>query len=312
MKLGELPLFPEQASAAAGSVDVVFLAVAAVCTVLAVGILCAIVFLLTRYRAGNPRPDRSDPPRSLLRLELTWIIVPTLLGLVLFAVGARTYYQLYTMPRQADLELHVIGKQWMWRIQYPTGYRTINRVVVPRGKTTLLKMISEDVIHSFFLPEFRLKHDVLPGRYTTIWLEPDRVGVYHLFCAEYCGTDHSRMRGRIEVMEPEAFDAWLNAKSGLRLSSVLRGKALFERFGCAQCHSENRAPRLPGAWGNSVTLTDGRTVVVDDDYVRESILYPARQVVAGFEPTIMPSYEGRLTEQDILDLTAFLREGTSE
>lgn len=312
MKIGDLPIWPERASAAASAVDAVALAVLAVCTVLALGILVAVVFFLIRYRESNTGVDRSQPPSSLLPLELGWIAAATFLGLVLFGLGARSYYSLYTMPAQADLELEVVGKQWMWKIRYPNGYKTINRLVVPRGQKVLLRMISEDVIHSFDLPEFRLKHDVLPGRYTQLWLEADQVGVFHLFCAEYCGTDHARMIGQVEVLEPEDFVAWLRTTTADSLSPVERGRVLFDRFGCAGCHSQNNAPRLPGAYGNRVALEDGTTVTMDEDYIRNSILYPARQVVAGFAPTIMPTYEGRLSEQQILDLIAFIREGNSE
>ncbi|MCA9791281.1 MAG: cytochrome c oxidase subunit II [Candidatus Eremiobacteraeota bacterium] len=312
MKLGDLPILPERASAAAQAVDGVALAVFVVCTLLALGILVAIVFLLIRYRESNTGVDRSNPPSSLLPLEWGWIAAATLIGLLLFWLGARTYYQLYTMPAQAELELEVVGKQWMWKIRYPNGYKTINRLVVPKGKKVLLRMISEDVIHSFDLPEFRVKHDVLPGRYSELWLDADRVGVFHLFCAEYCGTDHAKMGGQVEVLEPEDFVAWLQATTGDSLSPVARGKVLFDKFGCAGCHSQNRAPRLPGAYGNRVALEDGTTVTMDEDYIRNSILYPARQVVAGFAPSIMPTYEGRLSEQQILDLIAFIREGNSE
>ncbi|MGE0491304.1 MAG: cytochrome c oxidase subunit II [Vulcanimicrobiota bacterium] len=312
MKIGDLPVWPERASAAAGAVDGVALAVFAVCAVLALGILVAVVFFLIRYRESNLGVDRTNPPSSLLPLELGWIAAATLLGLVLFGLGARSYYTLYTMPAQAELELEVVGKQWMWKIRYPNGYKTINRLVVPRGQKVLLRMISEDVIHSFDLPEFRLKHDVLPGRYSQLWLEADQVGVFHLFCAEYCGTDHAKMVGQVEVLEPEDFEAWLRTTTADSLSPAERGRVLFDRFGCAGCHSQNNAPRLPGAYGNRVALEDGTTATVDEDYIRNSILYPARQVVAGFAPTIMPTYEGRLSEQQILDLIAFIREGNGE
>ena len=223
-------------------------------------------------------------------------------GAVLFFEGSR--------PPEGALELHVVGKQWMWKIQHPTGRREINEMHVPLGQSVRLDMISEDVIHSFFVPAFRVKQDVLPGRYTQTWFEPSLLGEYHLFCAEYCGTDHSRMKGRVIVMEPSQYQAWLAGTLGQE-SPIVAGRRLFEDLHCATCHrgaagGAARCPPLENVFGSQIKLQNGGMALADDGYIRESIVRPAAKVVAGYQP-LMPSFEGQIDEQGLLDLIAYIK-----
>jgi cytochrome c oxidase subunit 2 len=205
--------------------------------------------------------------------------------------------------------VNVVGKQWMWKLQHMEGRREINELHVPVGRPVKLVMTSEDVIHSFFVPAFRIKQDTVPGRYTTAWFEATTPGTYHLFCAEYCGTLHSGMIGRVVVMEPAAFQEWLSGADAQARPVAEAGAALFERQGCVSCHvkgNEGRGPWLAGVAGGPVTLEGGRTLVADDAYLRESIMNPRAHVVRGYEP-IMPAYQGLLTEEQVMELIAYIK-----
>lgn len=310
--------FPPQAGPTAVQVDLVALAVLVVCLMLAVPVLVFLAVFVVKYRKGSPA-DRSRPPHGNFLLEWGWILTPALLGTALFGYGAWTYFGMQSPPPGA-LELHVIGKQWMWKVQHPEGRIEIDSLHVPTGRPVRLTMISEDVIHSFYLPALRVKQDVLPSRYTTMWFEASEPGEYHLFCAEYCGAEHAQMRGRLVVMDPEQYERWLaedeaapdllrNRGEEATLPLEERGRLLFERLGCVSCHGADSrvpAPRLVGAYGKSVRLESGEIVTVDEDYLRMSILRPQAQIVAGF-PGLMPTYEGRLTEEQILALVAYVR-----
>jgi cytochrome c oxidase subunit 2 len=202
----------------------------------------------------------------------------------------------------------VVAKQWMWRLQHPDGRREINELHVARGRAVKLIMTSEDVIHSFFVPAFRVKQDVLPGRYTTLWFTATKDGEFHLFCAEYCGTDHARMGGRIVVLEPAEYARWLNAATPAR-SMAERGAQLFRQLGCSGCHAAAAtvaAPKLEGLYGKPVPLEGGGTVIADERYLRDSILLPRKEVVAGYAP-IMPSFAGAVSEDQLLDLIAYIK-----
>lgn len=302
--------FPAEGSQLASRVDLVALVLLVVCLVLAVGIFLCTVYFVLRYHESRPA-DRSSPPVVNVPLEIGWIAVPTLLGLVLFGFGAQVYYEQFSPRETPALELEVVGEQWMWLIRYPNGYKAINDVCLPRGRVTRLRMISQDVIHSFSLPDFRIKRDVLPGRYVTLEICPDKVGASHLFCAEYCGTDHASMGGTLTVLEPEEFDRWMAAHAPQGSTPLERGRRLYRQLGCISCHGPSErqlGPRLEGVYGRVVGLTDGRTQVVDEDYLRKSILNPAADIVAGYQP-VMPTYQGRLNEEQLLDLLTFLREG---
>jgi cytochrome c oxidase subunit 2 len=305
-------VFPQQASPQAVEVDLVAMVVMAICSALALGVCLALVGFCLRYRAGRV-VDRSDPPENKPVLEVVWILVPILLGVGMFVLGARSYYDLYVPPADA-MEIEVVGEQWLWTVRHPGGRREINTLHVPLGRKVRLKMISQDVIHSFALPEFRTKHDVLPGRYSYLWIEPTRLGSFTLECSEYCGTEHAEMRGTVVVMRPQEYSAW--AATDRTGSPENRGRLLYRRLACAGCHeyqagkSLTAAPLLDGIVGKTVGLEGGGSTLVDEEYLRRSILRPRAQVVAGFEP-LMPTYEGQISEGDLLDLIAFLRSRTT-
>ena len=242
-----------------------------------------------------------------LPLELTWTLIPLGITMIFFAWGALIYFQEARPPRGA-MEVYAVGKQWMWKFEHETGQREINALHVPVGRDVKMIMSSQDVIHSFYVPAFRIKQDVLPGRYTTTWFRPTKVGTYHLFCAEYCGTEHSGMIGEVVVMEATAYQAWL-ANGGTTASMSANGKELFSQLGCATCHrfdTQGRGPNLVGIFGKLVQLNDGRTVMADENYIRESILNPQAKIVAGFQP-IMPTFQGQVTEESLGALVSYVK-----
>jgi cytochrome c oxidase subunit 2 len=227
--------------------------------------------------------------------------------LFMFVWGAEVYFDGARPPSDSEV-VYVVAKQWMWKFQHLDGQREINELHVPVGRDIMLRMVSQDVIHSFFVPAFRVKADVLPGRYTTLWFHATKAGDFHLFCAEYCGTMHSGMIGRVVVLEPAQYQAWLSG-GGAMGSLASNGQRLFQDLGCITCHrgdSQARAPNLTGLYGHPVKLNDGRTIVADDAYIRESILDPPAKVVAGFQP-IMPSFRGQVDEEGILSLIAYIK-----
>jgi len=242
-----------------------------------------------------------------LPLELTWTLIPLGITMIFFAWGALIYFQEARPPRGA-MEVYAVGKQWMWKFEHETGQREINALHIPVGRDVKMIMSSQDVIHSFYVPAFRIKQDVLPGRYTTTWFRPTKVGTYHLFCAEYCGTEHSGMIGEVVVMEATAYQAWL-ANGGTTASMSANGKELFSQLGCATCHrfdTQGRGPNLVGIFGKPVQLNDGRTVMADENYIRESILNPQAKIVAGFQP-IMPTFQGQVTEESLGALVSYVK-----
>ena len=302
---------PPQASSLAPRVDLLFYAVTAVTTVVALAVFVTMMVFAIRYRAGSSVRRAEDVPaaqaRARKRVELAWTIVPLLLFIAAFGWAARVYVARSTPPADA-VELFVVAKQWMWTLQHPGGQREIDELHVARGQPVRLLMTSQDVIHSFFVPAFRLKQDVLPGRYTEMWFTPTLAGRFPLYCAEYCGTDHAHMRGDIVVMEPADFQRWLDSHAS-SLDMAARGEALFRRFGCSGCHGANatvHAPDLAGLYGKPVPLADGTTVIADDRYIRDSVLLPRKEIAAGYAP-IMPTFAGQIDEQDILDLIAYIR-----
>jgi cytochrome c oxidase subunit 2 len=262
-------------------------------------------YFAIKYRR---RPGAGPPPEASagLALETFWTVAPLGVFLIMFAWGATIYMEAVRPPDDA-LTVYVVGRQWMWKFQHPEGQREINQLHVPRGRAVKLLQISEDVIHSFFVPEFRIHMDVLPGRYTTTWFEATKLGTFHLFCSQYCGTNHSGMVGEVIVMEPAEYDNWLNDHA--EGSLALEGRKIFLQYRCISCHSatgEARAPSLEELYGRRVPLRDGRNVLADDNYIRESILNPGAKIVAGYED-IMPTFRGQLGEEEILKLIAFIR-----
>ncbi len=299
-------LFPEQASTMAGRVDDLYFYLLGVSTFFTLLIAGLILYFAIKYRHGS-RANRVDGKDRYKRwIEAVSIGVPLALELVMFIWGAKLYFSAVEVPAGA-MEIHVVGKQWMWKFQHPSGRREINELHVPAGQPVRLTMISEDVIHSLFVPDFRCKQDVLPGRYVQSWFEATQPGEYHLFCAEYCGTDHSRMGGRVVVQTPSQYQAWLEGGTPGE-SPAQAGERLFTQLRCDGCHQgeRSRGPKLANVYGSRVPLEGGENVLADENYLRESILRPAAKHVAGY-PLIMPSFEGQISEQGIIDLLAYLK-----
>ena len=300
------PFVPERASSVAGEVDALFLFILVVTGIFAAGVWIALLYFAIRYRRRSP-DDRPPEIHGSLVLELTWTIVPLVLMSVMFVWGAKVFFHLNRPPDDA-MTVSVVGKRWMWKLQQPTGQREINELHVPRGRAVKLIITSEDTIHSFFVPAFRIKKDAVPGRYNMAWFRATKTGSYHLFCSEYCGTEHSRMTGRIVVMEPDEYETWL-AGGPAPESPVAAGEKLFTELNCITCHrpdSAGRGPVLQGIFGRPVKLASGETVVADEAYVRESITSPAAKVVAGYQP-VMPTYQGQVSEEQLIALVAFIQ-----
>lgn len=300
------PLFPERASTMASRVDNLYFFLIAISAFFVLLIAGLIVVFSVRYRRRRSGEVGTDVQPSLL-LEALWIAVPASIAMVIFVWGAWVYFAMASVPNDA-LDVYVVGKQWMWKFQHPGGQREINELHVPVNRPVRLTMTSEDVIHDLYLPAFRIKADVIPGRYVTAWFEATKVGTYHLFCAEYCGTQHSGMVGRVVVMEPPEYQAWLGGGTG-EGSMASAGEKLFRDLGCITCHQETgqgRGPTLQGLFGRQVALQSGQIVTADEEYIRESILNPATKVVAGFMP-IMPTFQGLVSEEQVLQLIEYIR-----
>jgi cytochrome c oxidase subunit 2 len=300
-----------RASAVAGKVDTLFLFLTGLTGLVLLGISAAIVFLAWRYHKSR-EPDRTAAPPQNLILELAWTGIPLLVSGCIFVWGAKLYLDMHPLRGQAR-DIYVIGMQWMWKVQYPQGPREINALHVPAGERIRLVLTSEDVIHSFYVPAFRVKQDAVPGMYTSLEFEAVRPGTYHLFCAEYCGSPHHSMVGEVVVMEPAAYARWLatggDRGPGAGASLAQRGEAIFRAQGCSGCHGASptvRAPALEGLYGRSVPLQGGGLAIADEAYLRESIYFPLRKVAAGYAP-VMPSFQGRIDEEDMLALIAYLR-----
>lgn len=305
------PLFPEAASSHAGDVDSVYFMNLGVMVFFLSLVFGLVITFIVRYRRGT-RVDRTAPPTTSFTLEAIWIGVPLVMATGMFAWSAIVFHKLYDPPGDAYV-IDVVGKQWYFILQHPEGKREINEIHVPLGKPVQLRMTSQDVIHSFYVPAFRVKQDLLPGRYTSLWFNPTKIGVYHLFCAEYCGTNHSRMGGKVHVMEPSDYEAWLEVGS-TGLSTAREGRALFQQHHCGGCHGGNgsvKAPPLEGVYGSQVPILNpgdkqAHFVTADYRYLRDSILLPKKEIVAGYEP-LMPSYMDQLSEEEILKILAYLK-----
>jgi cytochrome c oxidase subunit 2 len=305
--MGDFSLFPARASTVAGEIDALYTFLLVVGIGMTIVIFSCVFFFAIKYRRRSS-DDRPALIRGSLPLEITWSVAPFLLMLVMFAWGTKLYFQNYTPPRQDTLDIYVTGKQWMWKVQYPEGQREINELHVPVGRAVKLTLASEDVVHSFYIPAFRLKHDVVPGSYETFWFEPTEPGRYRIFCAEYCGTNHSRMTGWVTVMQPADYAAWLAGGTGGSMAS--QGEKLFEQYGCVSCHltdTQGRCPSLRNVFGNPVVLDDGRTVLADEAYVRESIVNPNAKIVKGYHRDIMPVFQGQISEEGLLQLIAYVK-----
>lgn len=308
--MSEILKWPERASTLAGQIDFVFNVLNVVAIFFSLLIVAAIIYFATKYRRGNPA-DRTNAPDEGLAVELTWTIVPALLCLVFFVLGSVVFLRASRPPAGA-MEIYVVGKQWMWKLQHPEGRWEMNELHVPLGRKVKLTMTSEDVIHSFYVPAFRLKQDVVPGRYTSLWFEPTKVGEYHLFCAEYCGTKHSGMVGTVYVQTPAEYEKWLR-EGNVKDSMAERGEKLFRELGCGGCHGPGanvRAPMLNGLYNSSVPiqLPGGatRVIVADQRYLHDAILLPEQEIAAGYKP-IMPTFKNQINESEVLELVEYIK-----
>jgi cytochrome c oxidase subunit II len=300
------PLFPPQASAQAGQVDAIYFFMVAVTAFFSILIAALVVAFAVKYRRRH-RDEVGYAIHGSLALELLWTIIPFGIVMVMFGWGAKVFFDLYRPPVGA-MEIYVVGKQWMWKVQHMDGQREINELHVPVGRPVKLIMGSEDVLHSYYIPDFRVKADVIPGRYNEMWFTATKPGTYHLFCAEYCGTKHSGMVGSVIAMEPEDFQNWL-AGGAASESPVAAGEKLFQDLACNTCHTNDaqaRGPVLINLYNQQVQLQNGTTVVANEAYIRESIVNPQAKIVAGFQP-IMPTFQGLVSEEQLLQLIAYVR-----
>jgi cytochrome c oxidase subunit 2 len=299
------PLLPESASTFAALTDPLFWALTIFVMLFAIGVTLVLVFLGVKYRQ-IPGSGRKSEHIENMTLEVIWSGIPLLISICLFFWGAYIFVKVYTVPENA-MEVNVIAKQWMWKMQHPNGKREVNTLHLPVDEPVKLIMTSQDVLHSFYVPAFRAKQDVLPARYTQMWFQPTKIGEYHLFCAEYCGTNHSTMGGKVIVMSRPDYEQWL--EGGSALNPVDAGALLFDQNGCATCHAagaNQRGPSLENVFGHEVELSTGDVIIVDEEYVRESILNPNAKIVKGFSP-LMSSFQGILSEDDIMNLIAYIK-----
>jgi cytochrome c oxidase subunit 2 len=307
----DFPLHPPADSLLATRVDHLFYAWLALAGIVTVAVFFLIVYFSAKYRHGS-HANRAMPSGTRLRreshrIEIAWIVTPLVLFLGMGFWAAGLYYAHAAPPADAT-EVYVVGKQWMWKIEHQGGQREIDELHVPAGRPVKLVMTSQDVIHSFFMPGFRIKQDVLPGRYTILWFTANKPGDYHLFCTQYCGTDHARMIGRVVVLAPAAFERWLAAGNPSQ-SMAEEGKARFSQYGCSGCHGASasvHAPKLEGLFGRRVQLSDGTSVIADERYIHDSVMLPRKDIVAGYEP-IMPSFQGQIAEEDLLEIIAYVK-----
>jgi cytochrome c oxidase subunit 2 len=300
------PLFPEAASTSAPGVDALYFFLVAVSAVMTVLIYAAIFWFAIKYRrrAGQGMPA---PFHGLLSLEIVWSVIPLLFCFAFFGWGAVQFFK-DRRPPESAIDIYVTGKQWMWKVQHPEGVREINELHVPSGRPVRLIMATEDVIHSFYIPAFRQKQDVVPGKINTMWFTATKPGKYHLFCAEYCGNQHSGMIGSVYVMDPVEYESWLTVGAA-EGSMSSRGEKLFQQYGCASCHREDRqgrGPMLRNLFGQQVRLQGGGVVLADESYIRESILNPRAHIVEGFEP-LMPAFQGQISEEGLLQIIAYIK-----
>ena len=301
-----LPLLPQQAAIQAGQVDALYFFMVAVTAFFSLLIAGLIVFFAIKYRRRHD-DEVGHAIHGSLALELLWTIIPFFIAMGMFGWGAKVFFDLSRVPAGA-MEVFVVGKQWMWKVQHSGGQKEINELHVPVGRPVKLIMGSEDVIHSFYIPAFRVKADVIPGRYNTLWFQATKPGRYHLFCAEYCGTKHSGMIGSVVVLEPADYQAWLSGGPASE-SPVAAGEKLFQGLACNTCHMpgpEGRGPVLMDLFGHDVELQGGAKVVADEAYIRESIVQPGAKIVAGYQP-VMPPFQGMVTEEQLLQLIAYVR-----
>ncbi|MGU3404315.1 cytochrome c oxidase subunit II [Methylobacterium brachiatum] len=306
-----LELWPPAISATASETDLLILAFTVLTLLLTVPVFVAITYFALRYREGSEADRHPSGIRSNL-IEISWMLIPFLLTLIFFVWGARLFIASKNAPPDA-MVIEAIGRQWMWKFQHPTGQAEINDLHLPIGQPIRLRIISQDVIHALYLPALRLQVAALPDRYTDLWFKADKIGTYHLHCSEYCGTDHSVMGGQVTFMNPGDYQEWLT-HAGAQQSKVAAGRTLYEAYGCAGCHdpgSTVKAPSLVGLYGSPVKLADGRTVTADETWLREKILNPNGDRLAEGYKQVMPSFAGRIPEDELGRLIDFLKSYTA-
>lgn len=311
MILFGLKIMPDQASTVALPVDLTYLFIVAISVFFTILIFSLVVIFSIKYRRRSDA-ERPRPIEGNHALEILWVMIPLVIVLVMFVAGTVVFFYMFNPPKDG-VQMFGVGKQWMWKFEHPEGRREINDLHVPLGTPVKLTLTSEDVIHSFYVPAFRVKIDVVPGRYSQTWFQPTKVGTFHLFCAEYCGTKHSQMIGRIIVLKPDDYAKWLageDPSSPLPAASMAeRGAKLFQDLRCATCHGGGLAalgPNMKGVYGSTVQLEGGQTVTADDAYIRESIMFPTKRVVKGYQP-LMPTYQGQVSEEDVLAITSYIK-----
>jgi cytochrome c oxidase subunit 2 len=300
------PLFPPNASTVATEMDLLYFFIVAVCAFFAILVTALIIVFTIKFKRQHPDDVGADIHGSLA-LELGWTFIPFVLAMLMFGWGASLFFRLATPPANA-MEVFVVGKQWMWKVQHPEGVREINELHVPIGRPVRITLGSEDVLHDYFIPAFRVKMDAVPGKLTTMWFEATKTGTYHIFCAEYCGTKHSGMIGQVIAMTPQDYEAWL-AGGRSTGTAVQNGERLFTDLACITCHktdSTGRGPSLLGVFGSQVDLADGRRVVADENYLRESIMNSQAKIVKGYQG-IMPTFQGMVSEENLMQLIAYVK-----
>ncbi len=305
--MNSLDLLPPTASTYADELNSFFWVMVAICAVVAVAIAVFLIYCAVRYHRKDP--DELPPQiEGSIKLETTWTVIPFIIFLGMFGWGTKTYFDV-EQPPPNTMDIYVVAEQWMWKIQHPNGIREINTLHVPIDTPVRLTMVSQDVIHDFFVPAFRIKQDVLPKRYMTIWFQATKAGKYHLLCAEYCGVKHSGMIGWVYAMDPHEYQQWIN-RGGGENSLASTGEKMFHQFGCANCHhfdGHGPGPDLRGLYGRSVTLAGGLTRIADETYIRQCIMGEKGGPVAGFRDHIMPNFQGQLTEEQLLALVSYVK-----
>ena len=300
-----IPLFPAQASSLAPEVDNLYFGVVAITAFFAVLVAVLVIIFAIKYR-DETGTRVGAPITGSIPLELGWSILPFIIAMGIFVWSTVVYFHLIRPPDQT-IEIYSTGKRWMWRFQHLDGQSEINELHVPKGRPVKITFTSEDVLHSLYFPTFRVKADAIPGRYSAIWFTPTQSGQFHLFCAEYCGTNHSGMIGSVIVMEPDAYEAWLGGGGGQPLAA--RGEQLFQQLACVTCHlndGSGRGPSLAGVYGTQVQLATGAAVVANDSYIRESILTPQAKLVSGYGP-LMPTFQGQVSEESVMSIIEFIK-----
>ena len=303
--LSGIPLFPAQASTLAPQVDNLYFFLIAVTAFFALLVVILVTVFAIKYR-DDTGLKVGAPITGSVPLEIGWSLIPFIIAMAIFVYATVVYFNIVRPPAET-LEIYSTGKRWMWRFQHIDGQSEINDLHVPRGRPVKITFTSEDVLHSLYIPAFRVKADAIPGRYSSIWFTPTQTGEFHLFCTEYCGTKHSGMIGTVTVMEPMEYQAWLSGGGGQTMTA--RGEQLFQQLACVSCHlsdGSGRGPSLAGVFGTQVQLASGDAVVADDTYLRESILRPQAKLVEGYQP-VMPTFQGLVNEEGVMSLIEYIK-----